>query len=360
MSVLPYLIIFLLPLSVVVGYYLGGFYTFLSPLFVFGFIPVLDMILGVDTKNADREEEENLLQNKMFAIIPALTTPIQFFLVMWGAYVVTRGNMSLLELIGFTLSVGISGGAMGINVAHELVHKFGHPFRRFLGHLNLLMTWYVHWGDEHVKGHHRFVATPEDPTTARKGESFYSFFPRTLIGSYRKAWMLEEERLKRLNLPVDSFHNRVFWALIGPLFVSVLLGLYFGSAATLFFIMQSFIAIGLLEVTNYIEHYGLMRKRDNSGRYERVLPIHSWNASNIVTNYFLFNLQRHSDHHFKARRPYQILRHFDESPQLPTGYAGMILIALIPSWWFKVMDHRIPEASREAARAHFLSVGMQD
>jgi len=337
----PFLIIFLLPFSVWLGYRLGGGYNFLTPLFVFGLIPLLDIVLGVDRRNPGPEEEKSLGEDRAFRLITWVCAPVQVAMVVWAAYVVTRQSLTALETLGLVLSVGISSGALGINVSHELVHRINNRFEPFLGRLMLLTVGYMHWALEHVKGHHRMVATPEDPATARAGESFYAFWPRTVAGGFRSAWDIEAGALEKKGKSAWSAGNPVLRYLALEAAFVLALAWAFGGWAILFFLAQSLVAVSLLEVVNYVEHYGMLRKKLPDGRYEKVTPLHSWNASHRVTNYFLFNLQRHSDHHAGPARRYQTLRHFEESPQLPNGYAGMVVLAMIPRLWRKIMDARL-------------------
>ncbi len=343
----PFTLIVLLPSSVFVGYAMGGWASFSTIIWVFGIIPILDLILGIDKNNPSPEDEKALVESRPFRWITWLCAPTQVFVVGFGLWAITFADLTTLESIGLLFSVGVCGGAMGINVSHELVHR-DVKFERRLGNMMLWTVCYMHWAIEHVYGHHAQVATPNDPATSRLGESFYRFWPRTVIGTFRSAWEIETRRVNRMKKPVWSIHNRVLMGTIysGALAVAILAGL--GPKAFAFFIGQSVIAFSLLEVVNYLEHYGLERREVANGKYEVVNPLHSWNASNWMTNYFLFHLQRHSDHHAYAGRRYQILRHFDESPQLPTGYAGMVLLALIPPLWFKVMDPKV-EAIRNRA-----------
>lgn len=342
-SVLPFYLVFLVPLSVVAGYRLGGAFTFLTPILVFGVIPLVDFIVGVSTWNPTQEEELKYKDRLSFKLIPMLCAPVQVAVVFWGAYVVSLNAMTRAEIVGFVFSVGTSSGVVGINISHELQHRVNAKLEPFLARLMLWTVFYLHWAIEHVAGHHRNVATKEDPATARIGESFYAFWPRTVFGGFRNAWSIEQKRLKRKGQRLWGSHNRIIIYLLAELVLLVCLGAVFGPSAGLYFIIQSLIAISLLEVVNYIEHYGLLRAIDDSGTYERVNLQHSWNASNYLTNRFLVNLQRHSDHHVRPDRRYQLLRHHDESPQLPTGYAGMILLAVIPAIWRRVMD---PMAAR--------------
>ncbi len=343
LKALPFCIVYALPLSVLKGYELGDWGTFLTPIIVFGVVPVLDLLLGVNRRNPRSEDEAALAGTRIFRIITWLCVPIQVAIVIWGARLAGSGTLTPLEALGVTLSIGLGSGILGINVAHELIHRPGR-FERTLGRILLWTTSYLHWAVEHVHGHHRTVGTSRDPATSRLGESFYRFWLRAVAGTVRSAWGIEVRRLRRRRLPLWSPRNQILWAFLLPASLALGLGVAFGLGAALFFAAQSVVGFSLLEAVNYLEHYGLERRPAGEGKWERVTPLHSWNASNWLTNYFLFHLQRHSDHHAYPRRRYQILRHFGESPQLPTGYAGMVLVALIPPLWFRVMDPR--------ARAH--------
>jgi alkane 1-monooxygenase len=210
-----------------------------------------------------------------------------------------------------------------------------------LSKIALAQTGYGHFFIEHNRGHHVRVATPEDPASARLGESFWEFLPRTVAGSVRSAWRLERVRLDRLGKGVWTLHNDVLsaWALTLALF-AVLVAV-FGAGVLPWLVVQAVFGFSLLEVVNYLEHYGLLRQKKEDGRYERCLPEHSWNSNNVASNVLLYHLQRHSDHHANPTRRYQALRHVNEAPQLPTGYAGMIVLAWFPPLWRRVMDPRL-------------------
>ncbi|MEX2232696.1 MAG: alkane 1-monooxygenase [Cyclobacteriaceae bacterium] len=238
-------------------------------------------------------------------------------------------------------------GGIGITVAHELGHKKS-ALEQFYGKILLLTVCYMHFHIEHNRGHHVAVATPEDPATARKNENFYRFWVRSVFGGYQHAWQLEKERLQRKNHSTISVYNQMLWFGFLPFAFCFLLTLIptillkrFTWEVPVFFFCQSLIAFTLLELVNYVEHYGIQRKEIAPGKYERVNPVHSWNASHLLSNFFLFQLQRHSDHHVYSYKRYQVLDHYDESPQLPFGYPTMILIALVPPLWFWVMNKRL-------------------
>jgi alkane 1-monooxygenase len=343
---LPYLI----PVLVVRSQYLGGLWNFFPLLVIFGIVPVIDALIGLDPHNPSDDTLKALGEQRIFRWLTWAYVPLQVALIVYAAYVITHQSMSWLELTGFTLSLGTMTGALGITFAHELCHK-PNRLEQALGKILLLTVCYMHFHIEHNQGHHVNVATPKDPATSRLGESFYRFYPRTVIGGFRGAWQLEARRLQRSGRPIWSVSNQVIWFVLLPIAFALALGALFGWPVVPFFFAQSVVAFTLLEIVNYLEHYGIERREIAPGRYERVTPIHSWNSNHRLTNGFLIMLQRHSDHHANPQRRYQTLRHFDESPQLPTGYAGMVVLALVPPLWFRVMNPRVLEHRRRIEAA---------
>jgi alkane 1-monooxygenase len=341
---------FILPALVISGYYLGGFWNYLPVVFVFSIIPLIDYIIGLDTTNMNDAEANIIGEEFYYRFVTYIWTFVQLGFVVWSAFAITTGAINTIaDWIGFTISVGLVTGGIGITVAHELGHKKS-KLERFYSKLILMTVCYMHFYVEHNRGHHVFVATPEDPATARKNENFYSFWFRSVFGGYAHAWKLEKERLKRKGKSVLSFENEMIRFAFLPVLFCVLLTFIFSMnhngiqwQVPVFFFAQSIIAFSLLELVNYVEHYGIVRKQLPDGKYERVNPLHSWNTSFLISNFFLFQLQRHSDHHANAIKRYQVLNHYDESPQLPFGYPTMILIALIPPLWFSVMNPLLDE-----------------
>jgi len=349
MHVWPFYLVYILPVSALVGGLMGGANNYLAPLIVFVLIPVIDQIIGKNTWNPPKEIEPSLENNISYRIPLYIAAPIQLSLMIWGAWMVTSTNLPMFDIIGLTISIGLSGGVIGINIAHELVHR---PSRQeqFLGRLLLWSVCYLHWGIEHVAGHHRHVATPKDAATAKLGQNFYSFWPQTVIGAFKGAWNIEAAKLKRKNKSVLSAHNKILQYIIATIILVLFLAWSFGIWAVVYYFGQSIVAFSLLEIVNYVEHYGLLRRQDEFGKYEKVTPIHSWNSSHRLTNYFLFNLQRHSDHHANPMRRYTILRHMEKAPQFPCGYAGLILLALVPPLWFKIIDPKVPSSMKDLAK----------
>ncbi|MEU8712503.1 alkane 1-monooxygenase [Streptomyces sp. NPDC048663] len=316
-----------------------GVFWWWGPVFAFVLVPVVDSALGRDGANPPEAVMRRLEADRYYRWCTYLYLPLQFGALVWTCGVWSRGGLSLADHVGLAATTGVVAG-VAINTAHELGHKRDKLERR-LSRMALAQTWYGHFYVEHNHGHHIRVATPEDPASSRMGESFWQFLPRTVIGSARSAWFLESRRLTRRGRRVWSQHNDVLtaWALSAALFSA--LTAVFGWTVLPYLALQAVLGFCLLESVNYLEHYGLLRRRLPDGRYERVAPRHSWNSNNTVSNLFLFQLQRHSDHHANPLRRYQTLRHFDEAPQLPSGYATMIVLAWIPPLWRRVMDPRL-------------------
>lgn len=311
-----------------------------STLGIFVLLPLLDALLPLDRRNPPPAAEPQLLADRWYRAVLVAFIPLQWGLTLQGAWLATHASLSLFGWIGLILSVGGING-VGINTAHELGHKQPRWERR-LARLALAPTGYGHFYVEHNRGHHLRVATPADPASSRMGESFWAFLPRTMLGSLRSAWALEAERLQRQGHSRWHWRNECLqaWSLTVLLFGA--LGLWLGPSVLPFLLLQAFYGASLLEVVNYIEHYGLLRPLNpHTGRPVPCAPEHSWNASHSASNLFLYQLQRHSDHHAHPGRRYQILRHVDSAPQLPSGYAGMLLLAYIPPLWFRVMDPRL-------------------
>ncbi len=346
---LGYLLPLLLPILWVSSHYAGGAWNYLVVIAAFGVLPLLDAWIGASMRNYSPEEERYIGEAPYYRLVLYSWAFIQVGLLIWASYRVAVVPLSLMEWGGFLLSAMTIFGGIGITVAHELGHN-PRPVDQVLAKLLLTTVFYRHFIIEHNRGHHVNVGTPLDPATAKKNQSFYAFWWQTVWGSLRHAWQLEVQRLRRAGKNPYGWHNELWRCFLEPLLLLALLtgGISlikstFAWQVPLFFMLQSLLSFSLLEVVNYIEHYGMTRKRLPNGKYERVNPLHSWNASFLLTNFFLFQLQRHSDHHAYATRAYQILRHYDESPQLPAGYPTMVLVALIPPLWFRIMNKRLAQ-----------------
>jgi alkane 1-monooxygenase len=316
-----------------------GALWFYGPVLVFGVFPLLDLVVGLDRRNPPDEVIKSLEEDRYYRWCTYMYLPIQYAGLVFACWLWAYGGLSTIDSIGLAVTVAMVSG-VAINTAHELGHKRASS-ERWLSKVALAQSGYGHFFIEHNRGHHVRVATPEDPASSRLGESFYSFLPRTVLGSLRSAWELERIRLERLHSSPWTPRNDILnaWTMTLTLYVALVAA--FGWVVFPFLLIQSVLGFCLLEVVNYLEHYGLLRGRRDDGRYERTRPEHSWNSNNAASNVLLYHLQRHSDHHANPLRRYQALRHMEEAPQLPTGYAGMIVLAVIPPLWRRVMDPKV-------------------
>ncbi len=332
-SALPFGLVYTVPASLLLGFILGGPWAFSTVVWVFVLTPLLDRVGGLRT---EATEPGHWLFDGWLWLWPLVHGALLIAVLLR----VTSGTVGVLESVGLVLSVGIVAGGGGINIAHELMHRTSAPARATAEGLMTLVT-YPHFCVEHVLGHHRNVATPDDPASARRGEAVYPFLVRSVVGGARSAWKLEGQRVAKRPEQRWTWRDR---RLRHPVLIVLLYaatGLAFGAMGVLILAAQSVVAVALLEVINYVEHYGLSRQQTGDGRYERVMPRHSWNSAHRITGWYLFNLPRHADHHYEAKRAYPELRHLDDSPQLPLGYATMVLVALVPPLWFRVMNPRV-------------------
>jgi len=316
-----------------------GAFWFFGPFLVYVIFPVLDLVVGMDAENPPDSTIKWLEQDRYYRWCTYAFIPLQYAGLVLACWLWADGGLSTVENVGLALTMAMVSG-IAINTAHELGHKRA-SLEKWLSKVALAQSGYGHFFIEHNRGHHVRVATPEDPASARMGESFWAFLPRTVSGSVSSAWELERARLDRVGHSAWSVHNDILqaWAMTVGLFA--VLAIVFGPVVLPYLLLQAVVGFSLLEVVNYLEHYGLLRQKREDGRYERCLPEHSWNSNNVASNVLLYHLQRHSDHHANPTRRYQALRHVDEAPQLPTGYAGMILLAWVPPLWRRVMDGRV-------------------
>lgn len=341
-----YLIAYLLPLSAYAAIYEGGIWSFAAIYLGFIVIPVVELFVPRSPENHPDAAEPERARARLFDYLLYFNVPMVYGLVGYYFYTLAQGGLTGYEITGMTCSVGLILGTAGINVAHELGHR-ARRLDRFLAKALLLPALYTHFIIEHNLGHHKHVATPQDPATSRRGEFIYAFWFRSVVKGYLSAWRLESVRLKRKDLPVLSLHNEMIRFTGLQLGYLTFIGLAFGWLLIPYAVAAAVFGFLMLESVNYIEHYGLERQRLEGGRYERVGPQHSWNSDHELGRIFLYELTRHSDHHYKASRKYQILRHQDESPQLPTGYPGAILLSLLPPVWFWIMDKRVAQHNRQ-------------
>jgi alkane 1-monooxygenase len=341
MNKIKYFSIFILASTAYVSFISYGIWTYLPLLFSFVFIPFLELLFKPNSKNLSEEKKKKAKKDSYFNIILFAAVPVQVSFVIFFLFAIQE-KLSVFELAGRISSLGVLCGILGINVGHELGHRTNR-FQQFLGEILLLTSLETHFLRYHNSGHHYNVATPKDPATARKGELVFTFWFRSQIGSYKQAWEIEINKLKKKKLIFLSFSNRMLIYTISQISLLLAIYLFFNIETMIAFILASIFGILMLETVNYIEHYGLIREINENGNYERVQPYHSWNSNHIVGRSILFELSRHSDHHFRASKHYQLLDSLPNSPQMITGYPGMMLLALIPPLWFKIMDKQLAE-----------------
>lgn len=324
----------------------GGWTIVLLPLVTWFLFSVLDAVVGVNLDNGDLEAtDDDLFWYRLVTLLWVPAQAITLFGLLW--YVPQADHLSTLERVGIFFGVGVITGTVGINYSHELMHQ-KNKLERFLADALLAMVLYSHFRSEHLLVHHRYVATPRDPVTARYNEGFHRFYPRVLRQSLVSAFNAEKAMLARKNKPWTDLSNPFFkyWGLQALcLIAALILG---GWSGVVLFLVQAGVAIWQLELVNYIEHYGLTREHLGDGKYEHVQPHHSWNAAHKASNWLLINLQRHSDHHYKPDRRFPVLQNYgpDEAPQLPFGYPVMTMAAMIPPLWRRIMNPRVREWRR--------------
>ena len=347
-----FLLVFLVPALMPAAAWLGtatgrpGLMAWFPLFFLFVLLPAADYALGHDAVNVPPERERALALQPWFKALTLACLPVHLAVLAWSAHWFAHAGFGPAGIAGWLLSQGIVGAILAINTAHELIHKDGRV-EPFAGGVLLASVGYHGFKIEHLRGHHVHVSTPEDASSARLGQSLWHFLPRAMGRNTLNAWRLEARRLHGLGLPALHWRNEMIgWT---TLWLALALGfwLWLGPVGLAFFLLQGLFAAGSLEIINYIEHYGLERRRGPDGRYERTTHLHSWNSDYALSNLLLFQLQRHSDHHAFPKRRYAILRHQPESPQLPGGYSAMFVLALVPPLWHRLIDPRVQAFRRQ-------------
>jgi len=336
---LKYLFAYTIPVATLVSITSEGFFTYATPIYAFIFIPTLELIFkDVDSKEEyTKSEVQNKLSNTFFDILLYLNIPFVFGLLILGLFNLNQLELDLFETVGMVLSLGILLATNAINVGHELGHRKSF-IERCLSKLLYLPCLYMHFYIEHNFGHHNNVATPKDPATAKFNQTVYSFWVTSVIGQYISAWRIQLQLLKIKNSRFFSFKNDMLYYTVFELAYLFVVYSFFGLYGLFLAVIIGILSFLFLETINYIEHYGLLRDKLPSGRYERVQSHHSWNSNHFIGRIVLYELTRHSDHHFKASKKYQILENKRESPQLPYGYPTSILLALVPWLWFSLVN----------------------
>tara|TARA_B100000768_G_C11278039_1_gene376956 strand:+ start:1087 stop:2124 length:1038 start_codon:yes stop_codon:yes gene_type:complete len=341
MKDLKYLFALTIPLSAFIGLLLKGGWLFFTPVYAFVFIPIVEHFLSASTENYSKETKEKRAVSSFFDWMLYANVPIVFGLLIGSFYVVSTVNLSSVELVGLVVSIGMVLTTNGINVAHELGHR-QESRERFLSKALLMPCLYMHFYIEHNHCHHLNAATKEDPATARYNQTLYSFWITSTVRQYFSAWKVQLKLLKNNNRTFFSLYNDVFWYVIIQFAYLLCVYISFGTLGLSVAIAAGVVSFLFLETVNYIEHYGLLRLKNASGRYERVQKIHSWNSNHVVGRIILYELTRHSDHHFKSSKKYQVLESHEESPILPYGYPTSMVLAMIPPLWFGIMNKRVP------------------
>ena len=341
---------FLLPFSLFVLAYLAftqrGWLIASPVIYAFGFIPLLELLIPLSKENMTEAEEKIAKDDRIYDWWLYIIVPLQYAALVFFLFSLQEEGLPTWEKWGRIVAMGLLCGAFGINVGHELGHR-RFLYERNLAKALLLTSLYMHFYIEHNKGHHKNVSTKEDPSSARKWEPIYLFYFRTVIFGFFSAWKIAADDQKRKGKPVLHFSNQMIQFQLLQIIFMAAIYFFFGKDITLSFMASACIGFLLLETVNYIEHYGLQRKKTAEG-YERAMPEHSWNSSHILGRLMLFELSRHSDHHYLASRKYQVLRHHEDAPQMPTGYPGMMILSLIPPLWFSVMHKRMKRFSTPA------------
>ena len=346
---LKYLFAYSVPLSVFISFESVGLGTYTTVMYAFIILPILDIISGSRSENLSKDQVNDKKSKWIFDVMLYLNLPIVFGLLFLVCTKIETQEYDVYEFIGLGLSTGILLATNAINVAHELGHRTPY-FERFMGKCLYIPCLYMHFYIEHNFGHHKNVATPLDPATSKLNQTVYHFWIVSVFQQYRNAWNIQIKLLQQQNRSFFSIKNDMFWySLIQPAYLFTIY-FFLGDFALAVAIIVGMISFLFLETINYIEHYGLQRKKLPSGRYERVQPHHSWNSNHYIGRIVLYELTRHSDHHFKASKKYQVLENITDSPQLPFGYPSSILLAFVPPIWFRLMNPRVPKEQIDFAK----------
>ena len=317
------------------------FVTLIPMLFFYAFTPLMDAIMGEDPHNPPEEVVNAMMADNYYRF--TVHSMVYIAIAVFLAFVVFVGTQDLPWWAILALIIGVGSNSGGVMVmTHELGHK-ANKLDRLSAKIGNMIMGYGHFNIEHNKGHHTWVATPEDPASSRMGENFYAFMVRELSGTFKRGTSYEKVRLEKQGRSFWSVHNDVLQIYAVTLGLIALFTFLFGPTILLFLIPHHFLAWLALTQANYVEHYGLKREKLANGKYERCQPKHSWNTNHTYSNLLSFHLQRHSDHHAYPQRPYQVLRDYKNVPSLPTGYGGCFAMAFFPPLWFAVMDKKVME-----------------
>ncbi len=347
MQKLKYLLAFVVPLSVIFAFQAEGFLSLLPVFFLFVFFPVVELFLPIDVANFEAKIAADKKNEPFYDRLLYLAVPVQVATIIYFLFIIQQTPFGSFEFWTRITAMGLMCGAVGLNVGHELGHRSNRT-EQFLGEILLLTSLNTHFLPFHNGGHHLNVATPKDPATANKNELLYTFWFTSHFGSYRQAWKLENEKMRHQGRSIFSLNNRMIVYSLANMIVLFSIFFIFGEIVLFAFILSSILGIGLLQTVNYIEHYGLRRQQNERGRYEPVRHHHSWNSDHPLGRALLFNLSRHSDHHYNGSIKYQVLKSVPSSPQMPTGYPGMLVLAFFQPFWFYVMNKKLARLPRNS------------
>lgn len=333
---LKYLMSYSIAVTAFIGILVGGPYVYLTVVYTFIFIPILESNTKEYINEYSDDEKKSRNLDPFFDFLLYLNIPIVYGIFFVSLNTLVHTN-SISEIIGIILSASIVMATNGINVGHELGHRKS-LFSRTCSKLLYLPCQYMHFFIEHNYGHHINVATPNDPATAKYKQNLYSFWISSVTKTYISAWRIQLKLLRVSKLSFLSLKNDMIFYTLFQISFLIFIYLNYGLNITIYSVFMSVVSFLFLETINYVEHYGLLRKINSNGRYERVKPHHSWNSNHTIGRITLYELTRHSDHHFKSSKKYQVLESIEDSPQLPYGYPTSILISFFPPLWFKIMN----------------------
>ncbi len=343
MTKLKYIGVYFSPILAIISLNLSGIWAFTAIIVLYLLVPISEQLIPQDKSNLSKKEKELAQSNQFYDWILYLLVPLHLYVIFLFLTKVSATNVPIIDLIAYTMTMGTILGVNGINGGHELGHKTHEPFKLFCAHVMLTTSLQNHFMTYHNSGHHRDVATPYDLTTARKGQNFYHFAVRSQIGGYFKTWRLESEKLQKKGR--NPLLNPMFIHTIIPWLFQGIILYFFGWPTAMMYLLASIFGISILESQNYFSHYGLERKLNEDGTYERVKAIHSWNSDHLIGRILLFELSRHSDHHFMGAKPYQILESKSDSPLLPFGYPAMLILGYFPFLFKPIMAKQLEKYS---------------
>lgn len=340
-----YFAAFIIPVLGLLTFNTTGIYAYSGLIFLYIIVPITEQLLPKNTYNLNKVEKELAREDFFYNLVLYISVPLHLYLVFQFLITISNTMLPTSDLVACVLMMGTILGVNGINIGHELGHKTDDIIKTSLAHIMLLTSIQNHFIPYHNGGHHRDIGTPEDLTSAKEGDIFYFFALRSQIGGYFKTWKLEANRLKKEGKSV-LLNPMVIYTILPILF---LLGIFifFGLKVMILYFFASVFGISILESQNYFAHYGLRRKMQENGRYERVKPKHSWNSDHIIGRVLLFELTRHSDHHYMGAKPYHLLDSKENSPNLPYGYPAMLLLSYFPFLFKPIMKKQLASYKSE-------------